>query len=338
MILYWFTQPKNSFSSYYQYDTVTQKFSRVRLELGRSGSDGGKTFVSYHEERWVTFSKTPIAGAGKQEKGKSRWSVNDDNEFCYDGKPLPAVTGKPAAGLRVYDTSDPAKFIHPGNPTTDTPKLPPDIMPDHLALLANDAIITGQYIELTPGTASESQLSLAIQNRVCDVLGVPQGTFSKIDPKAITAKLVEQSTKISGVAVSQSTASTEKALTSVKESTALVNEQIVEGQFTPTQKFEDAFASMQSSVASAEKASGSTDVEQVVMQVEKASQEVTTAITDVVTAENEVVTTQLDSAKASLSEAGKQATTTIEVQKEYEPLSKATTPEEYMDTMSGDIT
>jgi hypothetical protein len=330
MIIFWFTQPKNSFASYFQYDTVTQQFSRIRLELGRISNSGRitDTFVSCNSQRTVGFSKDrhPF----DRESPGYHWTVKD-GALCYDGKPLPG--GRPSIGDRVYDTSDPKSFVHAGNLVTDTPKLPPDIEPRHLALLANDALVSKTKTTLTPGDASEGELVNAIKGQVCRILGVKD--VASITDEMILDKLTSQAGSIRRKAVSESVSSMEKALTAAKDASALVSEQIQEGLLTPIQEFEDAFGSLQSALTSAETASSDADVQQSLTEIGKAQQAVNTAIEDVDAAKNEAAARQLDSARELLSQAERHATDWQAVETEYKPLAEASTVEDYMDTMSG---
>lgn len=331
MIISWFTQPKSGFSSYYQYDTVTQQFSRVRLELGRNSTSGrtNDTFASYNSKRAVGFSKDRLP-FDSNDPGQ-KWSLNKAGELCYEGQPLPG--GRPSAGNRVYDATDPSSFVHSGNPVTEKPSLPPDIKPEHLALLANDAMVTKSRINLTGGGVSETQLSEAIKGHVVRITGAKD--FASVNDDMILAKLTSQAESIRGTAVGESVSGLEKALTSAQDSTALVGEQITEGMLTPTQEFEEAFGSLEKAVSSARTASSDVDVRQAVAEVEKAQQSVKTAIEDIDVARNESVARQLDSARESLSEAEQHVTVWESVETEYKPLEEASSVEDYVDTMSG---
>src|SRR5580658_5195060 len=131
VIISWFTEPPSSFASYYQHDTVTQRFSRIRLQLGRQSlSATNDTFVSYKPHRAVGFSAQRYSTSDPG----SHWSVNEKGALCYDNAPLPS--SKPNDGDRVYDSSDPSSFVHRGNAVTNSPELPAGIEPKHLALLA----------------------------------------------------------------------------------------------------------------------------------------------------------------------------------------------------------
>src|ERR1700722_8936860 len=109
MIISWFSQPEGGkFSSYYQYDTVTTNFTRIRMELGRASSSGATddTFIGFKTERYVGFSDQYYS-TSKSNLG--HWSVNEDNELCYDDVPL--AGGRPAPGARIYDCTNPGSFV-----------------------------------------------------------------------------------------------------------------------------------------------------------------------------------------------------------------------------------
>jgi hypothetical protein len=333
MIISWFTQPPKSFSSYCQYDTVTQELSRVRLELGRNSSSGrtNDTMAIYNSKRVFGFSKSRLAFDSKNPG--EHWSV-EDGELCYDGKPL--RDGRPEVGDWVYDTSDPYSFVHFGNPVTAKPVLPADIKPEHLALLANDALIKEDYIRLTGGGASGTQLSDAIKGEVCRILDVPVEDFADITNGAILTKLTSQAQSISD-AVSSGRSNLEQALTAAKKANAVINEQISEGRLTPTSEFEEAFGSLQSALTNAQTATkNEADVRQALIEIGNAQQALETAIKNIDATENEIVAKQLELASDSLNETENHVNEWQSVEEEYESLTEAQTVEEYMDSLSSE--
>lgn len=322
MIISWFTQPPSSFSSYYQYDTVTQQFSRIRLELGRSSPSGSTndTLVSYKPQRSVGFADQRLSTSDPGQ----HWSVNEDGALCYDEVALP---GTPRDGVRVYDSSDPSSFVHRGNPVTESPTLPAGIEAKHLALLANRALATGSGIKLTGRDATPEQLADAIKGEVCDILGVRE--FAAVNDDLILSELTSQVKVIQGEITDEYASSLDKALTSAKDASHLIAEQIEEGILTPTEAFETAFGSLQSALAKAQTASGQDDVQQALTEIGKAQNELDTAVKNIDTVKNEATAKQLELARESLSEAQQHATGWQEIEEEYEPLAEAETIEDY---------
>ena len=150
MIISWFTDPsKGTFvegsgklSSYYQYDTQSKQFSRVRLELGRS-SGSGDTKAMYQETRYVAFSDQKI-------NDSKNWTV-ENGELKYKGNSLEQT---PTNGDYVYDLTNPKSTPHYGNPVTDSPNLPEGIEIRHLSLIANESILSESDIVFTGGDAT----------------------------------------------------------------------------------------------------------------------------------------------------------------------------------------
>ncbi|KAF1370474.1 hypothetical protein [Yokenella regensburgei] len=156
MPIYWFTQPANSFASCYLYDQETHEFCRVRLELNRDDNHG--TFVSYYATRAVGFVAD---GQNYRTSQNQRWTINDANRLCYNGAPLPQ---DPVSGMTVFDSTDPASFVHRGNPITNAPVLPPGISQAQLRQLADLVRAEGPdgRVQLTARDATPQQLAQAI--------------------------------------------------------------------------------------------------------------------------------------------------------------------------------
>jgi hypothetical protein len=340
----WFTQPQpppptdpKNFSSYYMYDTDTKKFCRIRLELGRDGSNSHtntETNVAYKPNRAVGFSADRLPSAGKGGK----WTVNDSFELSCNGKSLQGPP--PNANDRIYDATvvtspSGAKTLtgfHSGNPVTKDPKLPPGIQEDHLTLLAQDAIITGNpFRTLTGNNATEDQLAKAIQDQVVRVLG--KQNFSEVNDDLIKAKLLEQAKSIAGNASSDSVAVTKKALAEAKDAESVITEQITEGETVPNEKLETAVSDLGEAITNAQDAISGDDVEKALVQIEIAQQTVTTAIQEGSGVQNDVVTSQLDSAEQSLNQAREQATNVQEVQDQYKNLTGAENIDDYMSSL-----
>jgi hypothetical protein len=330
MPVYWFTQPSTSsqsFSSYYQYDTGSQQFVRIRLALGRSGSDGDNTFVSYKGERSVGFSAEPMST-----KPRSDWKIDADGMLYYKGNPL---SDKPIPGARTWDTG-PSSPVHKGSKVTVEPDLPENIEAKHLALLANDAMISrpGEPIVLTPGTASAADLSTAIKGEVCRILGVPVQDLATIPNEKILATLTSQAKTIGGDLVGQSASNMEDALAAAEEANAQIGELLTDGA-TPDAGFEAAFGSLQSAISNAKGVSGA-DVQKALAEIGSAQQALNTAIENIGEARSAAITEQFDLAGKSLSEAEAHATEWQTVETDYKPLAEATSVDDYMKTLSGE--
>jgi hypothetical protein len=313
MIMSWFTQPQNSFASYYQYDTVTRKFCRTRLELDRPDKDA--TFCDYTPGQTVGFS-TKVYSVVDPSK---HWSVNGEGQLCYDGTPLEA--SKPTPGFRVYDTPNPATFVHNGNAVTLNPLLPADIEPKHLALLANEALITGKSFDITTFDASPLQLSDAIKGRVCSLLGV--GKWGDVNDGLILNKLTSQAKSMRSRVVYDSASSLDKALGAANDASALINAQIRMNVFTPNEQFEGAFSALKAAVTNAQVASGKSDMQTALAEITKAQQAVDAALQSIDADEDTATATQLNNAKGSLTMATQNGTKWQEAVDEYGPLSDA---------------
>ncbi len=142
----WFTQPAhNAFSSFYMYDTVTEDFVRIRLELNRAshGHDNGDTKIIKRSNRKVAFSANL----------DSRAFLDANHIINILGVPV-LYTYPPIAGQRVYDCSVGGP-IHFGNFVTFTPNLPVGIDTMILHTIARH-YITGNdvTVNLTPSNGN----------------------------------------------------------------------------------------------------------------------------------------------------------------------------------------
>lgn len=331
------TEPKN-FSSYYLYDTDTHKLVRIRLELGRSTNSptNGETNIGYNADRAVGFSKASLTSPSKGGK----WSVNDKFELSYNGTPLAGPPPEP--GFRDYDvtivtSSTGVKSFsgfHPGNATTNDPKLPPGIAEDHLTLLAQDAMIKApsSFISLSKSNASIDELATAIKDQVVRVLGAKD--FSEVNEGSIKTKLVEQAKTIAGTASSDSVKATEKVLVSAEKAESVITAEITDGQTVPTEKLETAVTDLVQATTDAQSSIGGEKVEQALVQIDSAQQAVTTAIKESSTVKDPTVTSQLDDAEQSLNVAKVQATEVEEVQAQYKGQTGADSVEQYDDSLS----
>jgi hypothetical protein len=188
-IVTWYTDPsegtfKNGsgkFSSYYQYETVTRRFVRIRLDIerkslaGSNAKDAGGTEIIYREKRYVGFSSK------KDLPTKNNWTTSESGKLCYNGDELSINdNSQPSKNLYVYDTSDVRNPTHKGNKVTLKANLPEGITENHLRLLANHAMITGKSVKLTLANAEVDELIKSIFDNV-------QAIVDKKEPLSITS-------------------------------------------------------------------------------------------------------------------------------------------------------
>lgn len=343
----WFTQPQSSapsekgrFSSYYLYDTETNKFCRIRLALGRNNSKSStdnETNIGYHPDRAVGFApssdRLPSPGKGVN------WSVNDKFELCYNDKPLQGPP--PPPGYRTYDgtvaiSGSGAKTLsdfHPGSVVTADPKLPPGIEPKYLALLANNAIASEtEYVKLTASNATDVQLANAIRDQVVSVLKV--NDFGAVTDQLILNKLTEQVKSICGDATIPARGGLNEALDEAANANALISKQIQSGT-VPNEQLEAACGELQSALTSADSASRAGNVQELLAQINKAQQAVRTALSTIGDGQQQDTVTQLGNASQSLSQAEQGARDWQTVETEYKPLTEASTVDDYMKVLSG---
>jgi hypothetical protein len=325
MIISWFSQPQESFSSYYQYDTVTTNFTRIRMELGRASSTGATddTFISFKTQRYVGFSTERYSTSSLD-----RWSVNADNQLCWDGTPL--SSGRPTPGARTYDCTDPRSFVHRGSPVADTPpELPAGITAKHLALLANETFGGSRdaTITLTGSDASDEELSTALKNAVCDVLQVDD--FATITDEQILAKLTSQVESIRGIAVASKSTSLDQALTEAGKAADLISEQIGAGEIVPNTELTTAFGSLQEAIGKAQGAENFGAVRSALAAIGNARQALTTAIETIDSAQRQAVTDRFSATQEALVEVRQQAIEWEAAGSAYEKLAAATDVADY---------
>lgn len=326
----WFTQPENSFSSYYQYDPGTGQFVRIRLELGRNtpGDATDDTVIAYVPERVVGFSakQMPYEDDEDADPGKY-WSVNDEGQLCYNKTPL---LSDPQPGYQVYDTTSPITEIHSGNPVASkAPVLPDGIAPEHLGLLANDAMISKPtaMIHLTGPDADATVLAAKIQGEVCRIVGVDD--FAAITNDDIVRTLSRQIGSISDNASSGSRLTLDESLEAASNTGTQINEQIEDDLLTPTTDFENAVTSFESALSEVQTDNNNVGAQQTLTAIGDAQQAVNTAIANIDAAANTAVASELDSASKALSEAQQQATEVQAVEAQYEPLANASDIDSY---------
>lgn len=337
MIKIWYTDPakgnfagnQGKFSSYYQYDTVTKEFVRVRLELGRapssSGGDSGKTFVNYKETRTVGFSDQVYSTSDL-----SRWSVDAQNRLCFDNHPL---SENPSKNARTYDCSDVESFVHRGNQVTENPNFPEGIATKHLSLLANNAIINKTSANLTTSSATAQELSLSLKNQVAEVVGKP---FAEIRDEDILSTLKQQVTVLKNQAVKSHENTIEDA---IEEVDALVNdikEKIELGEFTPNAEVESAFQQFSSDISKSKLAIVNGERVELTNSFDalKLSQTaLNEAINKLEIEQKELFSDALETSSTAIDQAYDASVSWNEIQTEYEALEDVNSVEEYEETM-----
>lgn len=327
MIFSWFTDsPEGAFSSYYQYDNKTMEFTRIPLELGRNGKGATDTVIDYEPTRAVGFSKQNYLPEGEGENeglNPDDWSIDDQGKLCYQGTPLP--NGKPADGDYVYDATDGSPVA--GSRVTVTPTLPEGIAPEHLALVANNAVIEGSGFK-APTTDAEA-LVKAIQDKVCDILKVNVDDFGAITDQKIFDTLKEQAKTISDGTSGGLVDRLNGALKTAEDASVLINEQLEEDIITPDAAFTKACISLQEAIDNAQATTGVADVKQALTEISNARQAVNAAIQNIDTAKSEFMARQLDIAKEALTQARQHADDWRANEEEYEKLAEAPSLDEY---------
>lgn len=316
MIIAWFTQPENSFASYYQFDLKTRKFSRIRLELGRTDKLPDTCVLSM-ESRAVGFSDS----ANIRTRYVNKWSVNEEGRLCYEGKALPTT---PLEKFTTFD-GDPATVgtvqIHRGNPITKTPELPGNIQAKHLALIANDAMLSGETSNLTGPNVEEAELVEILQQRVCEITGA--ASFEEVTDEIILGKLTEQAGLISAAASETAVDSLDQALATAADENRIINEQIENGLFTPTEAFENAFKGLGDAIINAQGATGNNNLNDALDNLALAQKSLETALTQVDAASAELVRNQLEATGQALETAQTSAAQWEEINEIYRPLETA---------------
>jgi hypothetical protein len=324
MIISWFTKPEKSFDSYYQYDTVTKNFVRIRLELGRN--DGDDSVIIFEPKNYVGFSRSdyPTKGADL-----NRWSVNAAEELCYNGVALRG--GRPSDKDYVYDTDNPTEWMHPGNPVTYRPYLPHDIQAKHLALIANDAFERGQRGDdvLTRSNVDKEVLDRVLQERVCRILDVPVADLRTIPSDVILNKLINQTQAISGRATRPAATNFENALGDAGRATGLVIEQLTNGTLTPNEQLESAFGGLGSAIYTAQQAKFTAGMGQSLLEMDNARQAVADVIRTLSGVQGDAIAREFSNAEAAFTEVRQQVTEFREVQLSYQDLVRAATVEDY---------
>jgi hypothetical protein len=322
MIIAWYTQPPGGFSSYYQYDTVSRNFTRIRLELGRAAkpTDDGGTFASFKDDRRVGFSDVRLSTSNPS----AHWTVNEAGRLCFDGTEL---SGIPKSDSRVYDTSDPDSFVHVGNKITDTPTLPPGIEPKHLALLANKAMITKTKIVLSARDATPDALVQSLRDQVRDIVGADD--FDEISDDTILEVLKDQVRTIQDNAVDPSRTSVQQALDAVEVSSRQITEMLTDGSLVPNDGITAAVEGLAGAVARAKTQTGVAEIQQALTEVKTAQAAMESAIDEASADYRTSLEQQLRVSGESMARAQQAAETWQRVESKYEDLVEADSFDSY---------
>ncbi|SHJ62543.1 hypothetical protein [Aquimarina spongiae] len=262
MIITWFTDPSKGtftegsgkFSSYYQYDTETKKFVRIRLELGRqsSGSDLGETGAFFKNKRAVGFSSIDFIEKVAEYPDSDFTIDKSTGKLLLKGDPMSTT---PTTGDNVVDMSPGQTKPHFGNSVASKAFLPPDIEPKHLSLIANNAIANGESESFTTKSVTGTQLSDALKGKVCDIMGVED--FNTISDADILKKLKSQIAEIKEELTTPSKKTIDSSLEDVDKLLSGIKEKMETDGIAPTEDFEDALEDLGKKVKAAKEASES---------------------------------------------------------------------------------
>ncbi len=344
MIITWNTDPSKGtfapgsgkYSSYYQYDTVSGKFVRVRLELGRaasqSGGDSGGTGAFFTEKRYVGFGPSDSARTSQP----TRWSINDKGELCFDGA---ALATKPSAGLTTFDTSSTtftdSTFIHRGNPVTETPNYPEGIRAAHLSLIANDAIINqASTRNITAATASSDDLIAALKTKIGVIVDKP---FTEITNDDLLACLKTQVAQIKTESIAPSKESLDSCLDTVDELIEGIKSEIRDKGLVPDEDFTAAFDDLAAKYEAAKTASATgKDVSKSIKELSEAKTALNKAVTTIDEQHQASLENQLDASEVAIEAAQIDSETWEGIDSEYEEAEKSTSLDEYEESIGND--
>jgi hypothetical protein len=334
MIISWYTDPSQGtfkvndpkegrFSSYYQYDTVSRKFVRIRLELGRkaSGGDTGATQVILKKERAVGFSQECLINTDKVRI--------DGNGIRVNGKLLSQTPNK---GDYVIDMSPDSPRPHLGNPVIKAPNWPAGIETKHLSVLANQAVINGKGYGLTNSTKTREDLSKAIEKSVSKIFDKP---FDQITDVDLLTKLKAQVTTIREQSTQTSEETVNSSLNDVNELIEQINAAIGDGTFTPNATVENAFDSLKEAVANVNNALDTPTRTAAIDDLEAAHDALVTAFEQDAAQQLDTYQENLENASRAIDTA-RQASQRIDaIHTEYESAEQAETIDEYEESMEG---
>ena len=337
MLITWYTDPSKGsfsegstkFSSFYQYDTVSKKFVRIRLELGRTGSDGGKTFSSYKETRYVGFSNDPSIRTSQ----KTKWSVNDQGELVFDGTPL---SQEPKPGYGVFDTSssvfESSTFIHRGNKISAEANFPEGIEPRYLSLVANDTMINGGKIDFTNSTATAEELSEAIKSRVKTILDVED--LSTVSDETFLDKLKSQIQEIKSSTLQPSQNALEDSIDQTSRLFDQLNSEIVDKGIVPTEEFESAVQNLREKIQNASEAITSKEgIKDAITELQSAQENLKTKAQELSDNKYEEIESTISSSKEAIDSAATESQRWESINSEYNEVESSSSIEQYEESM-----
>lgn len=158
---YWFTQPENSFASFYLFNDETGRFVRIRLELGRP--NGGVPKIMVKNKRCVGFSK-------KEDyiTKKSLFEQYGETEIVCNGRVLCQI---PTEGHITFDFTPntqgkPRSTPHHGNKITFSPRWPKGVTTKMMLTIAQKYMgeREGDYDIIKTGKMDEDELSKEISS------------------------------------------------------------------------------------------------------------------------------------------------------------------------------
>lgn len=165
-IITWFTQPVQSFASFYMYDKINGDFVRIRLELGRRSyeEDDGSTGIQVRKNMYIGFANE---NDDLKYSDENKWNVKKYPRQLFYDKEL--LTLEPKRDFFEYDSNGHIDFIHYGNPVTKVPILPKkdlsfSVDEKTLYVIAQNYLGKEEnFYPLTKGNASQDDLISAIK-------------------------------------------------------------------------------------------------------------------------------------------------------------------------------
>ncbi|GEM_PF-3716007 len=333
MIISWNTDPSKGtfapgstkYSSYYQYDTVSHKFVRIRLELGRTESNG-ETMIIYDNDRAVGFSDIDFIEE-EQEYPDSDFSIDEaTGEVLLRGVPLSQT---PQPGYNVVDMSPGDTVPHFGNSVSNSADthFPEGIQNKHLGVLANEAILGEKGIVLTSSAASGAELSAVLKGQVAKVVGKP---FNEITNEDLLKTLQRQ---VAQIKQNEILPSKENINSSLEEADGLIDsikEQITDEGMVPTEEFSKSYSNFIEKYMNANAAVESgIAVKSAMEEFQAAKNQLMNESKTIEAAYYNNLETQLNNTNTAVDAAVADATTWENIDLEYENLEKANSIEEY---------
>ncbi len=316
------------YSSYYQYDTVSLKLVRIRLELNRSTDSGsGDTKVIYNENRGVGFTDQNLTEDDTVQN--SDFSV-DNTEVIFRNTPMSQTASE---GSWVVDMSSGSSGPHFGNPVINDPNLPYGIETKHLSLLANQAIIDGKGYSLTTNDATAEALTEALQAKVAQVVG--RDSFTQVTDDDILAKLTSQVTQIREQSMQVEQDTIYSSLDEVNPLIEQLNNAINDGSLVPNQEVDDAFDSFQTALGKANGAMNTDAMTGALNDLQTAHDALVTAVYNQEAQQAEVYQENFDKATDGIEAASKASQALDTIPAEYENTEDAQSIEAYEDSMKG---